>query len=78
MRQFATPPGNDRRRGYLAACGFTGILGVLGEAATRGLIELAPAIDRLRMTNFRSSPALLKATLDRFAYLKPSDATHRG
>ena len=44
----------------------TGILGVLGEAATRGLIELAPAIDRLRMTNFRSSPALLKATLDRF------------
>ena len=34
----------------------TGILGVLGEAATRGLVELAPAIDRLRVTNFRSSP----------------------
>lgn len=44
----------------------TGILGVLGEAATRGLVELAPSIDRLRMTNFRSSPALLNATLDRF------------
>lgn len=44
----------------------TGLLGVLGEAATRGLVELAPAIDRLRTTNFRSSPALLKATLDRF------------
>jgi predicted nucleic acid-binding protein len=44
----------------------TGILGILGEAATRGLVELAPAIDRLWMTNFRSSPALLKATLDRF------------
>jgi predicted nucleic acid-binding protein len=44
----------------------TGILGVLVEAATRGLVELAPAIDRLRMTNFRSSPTLLKATLDRF------------
>lgn len=44
----------------------TGILGILGEAATRGLVELAPAIDRLRMTNFRSSPALLKATVDRF------------
>ncbi|MBI5281585.1 MAG: DUF3368 domain-containing protein [Candidatus Solibacter usitatus] len=43
-----------------------GMLGVLGEAATRGLVELAPAIDRLRMTNFRASPALLKATLDRF------------
>ena len=44
----------------------TGILGVLGEAAIRGLVELAPAIDRLRKTNFRYSPALLKATLDRF------------
>ncbi len=44
----------------------TGLLGVLGEAATRGLIELAPVIDRLRMTSFRASPALLKATLDRF------------
>lgn len=45
----------------------TGLLGVLGEAATRGLVELAPAIDRLRLTSFRSSPALLKATLDRFS-----------
>jgi len=44
----------------------TGLLGVLGEAASRGLVDLAPAIDRLRMTNFRSAPALLKATLDRF------------
>ena len=45
----------------------TGLLGVLSEAATRGLVELAPAIDSLRTTSFRSSPALLKATLDRFA-----------
>ena len=44
----------------------TGLLGVLGEAATRGLVELAPAIGRLRTTSFRASPALLKATLDRF------------
>jgi predicted nucleic acid-binding protein len=44
----------------------TGILGVLGEAATRELVELAPAINSLRMTNFRSSPVLLKATLDHF------------
>ena len=44
----------------------TGMLGVLGEAATRGLVELAPAIDRLRMTSFRASPGLLKTTLDRF------------
>lgn len=45
----------------------TGILGVLGEAATRGYVDLASAIDRLRKTSFRCSPALLKATLDRFA-----------
>jgi predicted nucleic acid-binding protein len=44
----------------------TGILGVPGEAATRGLVELASASDRLRMTSFRASPALLKTTLDRF------------
>ena len=44
----------------------TGLLGVLGEAATRGLVELAPAIDRLRTTSFRSSAVLLKATLERF------------
>jgi predicted nucleic acid-binding protein len=44
----------------------TGLLGVLGEAATRGLVDLAPANDKLRTTTFRSSPALLKATLDRF------------
>jgi predicted nucleic acid-binding protein len=43
-----------------------GTLGVLGEAATRKLIDLATAIDHLRKTNFRYSPALLKATLDRF------------
>jgi predicted nucleic acid-binding protein len=44
----------------------TGTLGVLGEAAARGLVDLAAAIDHLRKTNFRYSPALLKATLDRF------------
>ncbi len=44
----------------------TGTLGLLGEAATRGLIDLTAAIDQLRKTNFRYSPSLLKATLDRF------------
>ena len=44
----------------------TGILGVLGEGATRSLVELASAIDRLRRTSFRCSPALFKATLDRY------------
>ena len=44
----------------------TGTLGVLGEAAARGLIDFSAAIERLLKTNFRYSPALLKATLDRF------------
>ncbi len=44
----------------------TGTLGVLSEAATRELVELVTALDRLRKTNFRYSPALLKVTLDRF------------
>jgi predicted nucleic acid-binding protein len=42
----------------------TGTLGVLGEAATRGLADLIGAIELLRKTNFRYSPALLKAALD--------------
>ena len=44
----------------------SGLLGVLGEAATRGLVDLPSAIDRLRKTTFRCSPTLLKATLDKF------------
>ena len=44
----------------------TGILGVLGEAATRRLVNLADAIDRLRRTTFRCSPALFRATLERY------------
>jgi predicted nucleic acid-binding protein len=44
----------------------TGTLGVLGEAAARGLVDLEAAIDQLRKTSFRYSPALLKATLDRY------------
>lgn len=42
----------------------TGTLGVLSEASARGLIELPVVIARLRETNFRFSPALLKAVLD--------------
>ncbi|MBK9168916.1 MAG: DUF3368 domain-containing protein [Bryobacterales bacterium] len=44
----------------------TGTLGALGEAATLGLVDLTTAVERLRATNFRYSPALLKATLERF------------
>ena len=44
----------------------TGILGVPGEAATRGLVDLPIAIDKLRRTSFRCAPALFKGTLDRY------------
>jgi predicted nucleic acid-binding protein len=44
----------------------TGVLGVIGEAATLGLVDLTLAIDRLRRTSFRCSTALFKATLERY------------
>ena len=43
----------------------TGLLGILDEAATRGLIDLLTAIERLQRTTFRTSPRFLKALLDR-------------
>jgi predicted nucleic acid-binding protein len=43
----------------------TGLLGILDEAATRRLIDLPTAIERLQRTTFRASPRLLKALLDR-------------
>ncbi|MFN9299289.1 MAG: DUF3368 domain-containing protein [Acidobacteriota bacterium] len=44
----------------------TGVLGVIGEAASVGLVDLTQVIDRLRKTSFRCSPALFKATLERY------------
>jgi len=44
----------------------TGLLGVLVEAANRGLVDLAPAIQRLTKTSFRYSPALLRSALERY------------
>jgi len=41
----------------------TGTLGVLDRAAERGLMELAPAIARLRQSNFRVDPSLLDRLL---------------
>jgi predicted nucleic acid-binding protein len=42
----------------------TGTLGVLDRAAERRLIGLAPAIARLRETNFRIDPLVLERLLD--------------
>jgi predicted nucleic acid-binding protein len=43
----------------------TGLLGILDDAATRRLIDLPTAIERLQRTTFRASPRLLKTLLDR-------------
>ena len=54
-------------RGVEEACRLglpvTGTLGILDRAAEHGLIELAPAITRLRQTNFRVNPSLLDRLL---------------
>ncbi len=42
----------------------TGTLGLLDEAAARGLINLAAAAEQLRLTNFRASPRLLQVLLE--------------
>ena len=44
----------------------TGLLGVLVEAANRGFVDLATAVDRLTKTNFRYSPGLLKSAWERY------------
>jgi predicted nucleic acid-binding protein len=43
----------------------SGLLGVLRDAAQAGLLDLNQAIERLRSTNFRVSPELLKSLLIR-------------
>ncbi|MCC6778465.1 MAG: DUF3368 domain-containing protein [Hyphomicrobiales bacterium] len=50
-----------RRRGFAV----TGTLGILDLAATRGLIRLDQAIERLRHTSFRCHPDVLNALLFR-------------
>ena len=62
----ANPPGFAAPIEKLQAGERSASLGVLGEAAIRGLVDFHAAIERLRMTNFRCAPALLRASLDRF------------
>jgi predicted nucleic acid-binding protein len=45
--------------------GILGTLGVLELAATQNLIEIHPALAKLAATNFRITPALVRATLSR-------------
>ena len=59
----------DDRAGRNAAlqCGLAvvGTIGLLEQAAARGLIELQPALARLRQTNVRLDPELINAALAR-------------
>ncbi len=59
----------DDRAGRNAAihCGLAvvGTIGLLEQAAARGLVELAPTLARLRQTNARLDPGLLQAALAR-------------
>lgn len=41
-----------------------GLIGVLNGAAAQGLIDVAQAVDRLRATSFRASPALYRWLLE--------------
>lgn len=50
-----------RRRAAERGLGVTGLLGVLVEAARRGLLDRTDTLARLEGTTFRASPALLEA-----------------
>ena len=50
-------------------------LAVLDKAAERGLIDLAEAIARLRLTNFRVRPEILDGLLDQHAARKSTPRT---
>lgn len=41
----------------------TGLLGILADAASQGMVDLPSAVDRLRRTTFRVSPAMLRSLL---------------
>ena len=60
----------DDRAGVAAASALglnvTGTIGILDRAASRDLIELGPAVARLKATNFSYPPRLLAALLNRY------------
>lgn len=54
-------------RGAAMQCGLAvvGTIGLLEQAAARGMLDLPVAVDRLRQTNARLSPELIDAALER-------------
>lgn len=67
----------DERDGRKEAIGrglpVTGTLGVLEEAAIRGLCDLARSLSALQQTSFRVSPTLVQSFLERDAQRQNSD-----
>ena len=61
---------DGRRAARSRALAVIGTLGVLEEAAARGLIELASALTRLQATTFYAPPALFQELLARDAERK--------
>ena len=59
----------DDRAGRIAAirCGLAviGTIGLLEQAAARGLLELPHTVERLRLTNARLDPDLIRGALER-------------
>jgi len=64
---------DGRREAARRSIPTTGTLGVLNDAARRGMLDLADALGRLSRTTFRASPALLQELLDR-AQRRPQDS----
>lgn len=59
--------GKGRREAIRRKLRITGTLGVLGDAASKGWVDIPSAIERLRETSFRASPSLLHSFLVRYA-----------
>jgi predicted nucleic acid-binding protein len=59
----------DERKGVRVALSkglaVTGTLGILDRAAQRGLIDVADCVERLKRTNFRYRPEMLRALIPR-------------
>lgn len=72
----------DDRAGRSAAihCGLAviGTVGLLEQAAARGLLDLPQTMKRLRQTNVRLDPRLIQAALERDKVRKQSKADKRG
>jgi predicted nucleic acid-binding protein len=55
-----------RREAISRGLNVTGTIGLVDRLGVRGLIEVPTVVARLRQTNFRISPRLLNALLDRY------------